>query len=150
MQAEDERRHDAEVAAAAAEGPEEVGILVGAGGDALAAGQHDVGRQRVVDRQPVLARQVAVAAAEREAADPGGGDDAADRREPVLVRGAIDVAPRAPPPTRAVRAAGSTSTSRIGERSMTTPSSTMPPRCAANRRCGGTCGNHPPRLPPLA
>ncbi len=39
--------------------------------DLVAVGEHDVGRDQVVDRQPVLARQVADAAAEREPADAG-------------------------------------------------------------------------------
>ena len=61
----------------------------------LAAREHDVGRQQVVDRQPVLPGQVAEAAAEREPADAGRADDAARVREPVLVGGPVDLAPRA-------------------------------------------------------
>ena len=50
---------------------------------------------QVVDRQAVLAGQVAESAAEREPADAGRRDDAARGREPVLVGGAVDLAPRA-------------------------------------------------------
>src|SRR2546425_934810 len=49
----------------------------------------------VVERQPVAAREVADAAAEREAADPGRGDDPPGRRESERVRGMVEVAPRA-------------------------------------------------------
>ena len=52
-------------------------------------------RQQVVDRQAVLAGQVAEAAAEREPADAGRADDPARGGEPVLVGGAVDLAPRA-------------------------------------------------------
>ena len=45
--------------------------------------------------EPVLAGQVAEAAAEREAADAGGRDDPARRREAVLVGRAVDLAPGA-------------------------------------------------------
>ena len=56
-------------------------------------GEHQLGLEQVVDREPALAGQVAEAAAEREAADPGGRDDPARRREPVLVGRAVDLAP---------------------------------------------------------
>ena len=51
-----ERGDDAEVAAAAAQRPEQIGVLVRARGDRAAVGQHHVGLEQVVDRQPVLAR----------------------------------------------------------------------------------------------
>ena len=56
MQPERERGDHAEVAAAAAHRPEQVGVLLGAGRDEAAVGQHHVGRQQVVDGQAVLAR----------------------------------------------------------------------------------------------
>ena len=94
VQAEQERRDDAEVAAAAADRPEQVGVLVGARAHALAVREHDLGLEQVVDRQPALARQVAEAAAERQPADAGGRDDPARRREAVLVGGARRPRPR--------------------------------------------------------
>ena len=95
MQPEDEGRDDAEVAAAAPDRPVQVGVLVAGGAHALAACQHQLRLEQVVDRQSALAGQVADAAAQGEAADPGGGDDPARRREPVLVRCPIDLAPGA-------------------------------------------------------
>ena len=43
-----EGRHDAEVAAAAAQCPEQVRVLLGAGGEEATVGGHDVGRDQVV------------------------------------------------------------------------------------------------------
>ena len=65
------------------------------GADPLAARQHDLRLEQVVDRQAALAGQVAHAAAEREAADAGGRDDPARRRQPVLVGRGVDFAPGA-------------------------------------------------------
>ena len=66
---EPEAGHDAEVAAAAADRPEEVGLVVGVDARAPAVGGHDLGGEQVVDRQAVLAHEIADAAAERDAAD---------------------------------------------------------------------------------
>ena len=93
MQPEQERGDDAEVAAAAPDRPVQIGVLLLAGADALAARQHELSLEQVVDRESALACQVAEAAAESEASDSGGRDDSARRREPVLVRGAVDLAP---------------------------------------------------------
>ena len=71
----------------------QVGVLVGGGADPLAAGEHDLRLEQVVDRQAALAGQVAEAAAEREAADAGGRDDPARGRQPVLVGRGVDFAP---------------------------------------------------------
>ena len=54
--------------------------------DERAVGQDDLGLEQVVDGQAVLAGEVADAAAEREAADAGGGDDPA-RASPARARG---------------------------------------------------------------
>ena len=93
MALERELGHDPEVAAAAAHGPEELGVLVGAGRHALAVGQHDLGREQVVDRQAVRPREVTDAAAERQPADAGRRDDPARHGEPMRMRGGIDLAP---------------------------------------------------------
>ena len=72
-----ERRGDAEVAAAAAERPEQVGVaLVGHRQD-LAVRRHELASQQVVDGEPVLAHQPTEPTAEREPSDPGRRDDAA-------------------------------------------------------------------------
>ena len=89
-----ERGHDAEVAAAAAERPEQVAIAVLAGGDDLARGEHDLGRQQVVDCHPVLAHQPRDPAPECEARNPRRGDDAAWSREPERAGGAVELADR--------------------------------------------------------
>ena len=95
MRLEQEARHDAEVAAAAAQRPEEVGVLALAGRDEAAIGQDDVGLEQVVDRQAVLAREVPGAAAEGEARDAGGRDDAEGHGQAERVGGVVDVARRA-------------------------------------------------------
>ena len=93
MQAELERGHDAEVPAPAAQRPEQVGVLVVARADDAAVGEHDLGRDEVVDRHPVAPALVRDAAAEREARDAGLGHDAAGRGEPERRGHAIDVGP---------------------------------------------------------
>ena len=141
MQPEQERGDDAEVAAAAADRPVEVGVLLGVGAHALAAREHQLGLEEVVDRQPELAGQVAEAAAEREAADPGGRDDPARRRQAVLAGRLVDLAPGAAAADANRARLGSTWMSFSSERSMTTPSSHVPspaplwppPRIASSR-----------------
>ena len=59
MQAILERRDDAEVTAAAAHSPEQIGVLVLAGGDQLAIRGDEVDGEQVVDRRPVLAHRPA-------------------------------------------------------------------------------------------
>ena len=105
--------HDAEVAAAAAQRPEQVGVLVGARVDLRAVGEHDVGAEQVVDRQAEAPGQVADAAAEREPADAGGRDDPDGVARPCACVAASTRAQVAPPPTRTVSDAVSTKTSSI-------------------------------------
>lgn len=93
VKAELERGHHPEVAAAAAHGPEEVGVLVRAGGPQPAIGGDDVDRDEVVAAEAMLSAQMAVAAAQREARDPGGRDVAVRRGEAEDLRLAIDIAP---------------------------------------------------------
>ena len=61
---------------------------------ALPVGGDHLGRDEVVAREADAPRQVADAAAEREPAHAGRGDDAAGRREAVRVRGVVEHAPR--------------------------------------------------------
>ena len=95
MQLEQEAGHDAEIAAAAAQGPQQVGILLLAGGDEAAVGQHDIGLEQIVDGQAVFARQIAVAAAQRQAGNAGGRDDARRNGQPEGMGSVVDVALRA-------------------------------------------------------
>ena len=93
VQPERERGDDPEVAAPAAQRPEQVGVLALRRGHDPPVGEHDLRLEQVVDGEPVLARQVAVAAAQREAADPGRRDDPGRRGQTVLVRRGVDAAP---------------------------------------------------------
>ena len=74
---------DAEVAAAAAQRPEEVRVLVFARANDLALGGHQLERAQAVDREPVATHHPADAAAEREPADAGVGDVAEGDRQRV-------------------------------------------------------------------
>ena len=88
-----ERRDDAEVAAAAPDRPEEVGVVLLAGDVEGAVTGHHVGGQQVVEGEAETAREVADAAAEGQPADTGGRDDAARRGQPERVRRGVEVAP---------------------------------------------------------
>ena len=92
VQAERELGHDAEVAAAAAQPPVQVGVLVGGGADGLAVGGDERVGLDVVAGQPGLAGEPAHAAAERQAADAGVRDVAGGRRQPVRLRRPVEVA----------------------------------------------------------
>jgi hypothetical protein len=72
MQVELELRHDAEVAAAAADGPEQIRMMIAVHGEHARVGSHEPRAAQVVDREAVLARGPAEAAAERQARDAGG------------------------------------------------------------------------------
>lgn len=89
MQAELEVRDDSEVAASAAQSPEQVGVLVGCGPHERAVSGDDLERLDVVTGQTVLAGEPAVAAAEGEAADAGVRDVAGGDGETVSLGGAI-------------------------------------------------------------
>ena len=78
-----ELRDHAEVAAAAAERPEEIRVLAGAGAHDIALGGDDLGGFEVVDRHAVLAAEPAEAPAQRQARDPRGGVDPHRSGEPV-------------------------------------------------------------------
>ena len=91
--AELELRHDPEVAAAAAEAPQQVGVLRLARVDEPAVRRDDVGRDEVVARKAELPHRPADAAAEREAGDAGRRHEASGRREAVRLRLVVDVRP---------------------------------------------------------
>src|SRR4029079_3267988 len=90
MEPEGQRGDDAEVAAAAADRPEEVAVLLLVGGHKGAVGENDVSRDDVVDREPVLPGEVADAAPKREP-HPGRGEDSTRRRESEGMRRVVDV-----------------------------------------------------------
>ena len=95
VQPEGERGDHAEVAAAAAEGPEQVRFLGRARPHLAAVGQHDLRREQVVDGQSVRPRQMTESTTEGQAADTGGGEDAARGGEPVGAGGGVHLAPGA-------------------------------------------------------
>ena len=72
MELEYKRGDDAEIATPAAQRPEQVGVVVLAGDDEAAVGQHDVGLDQIVDGQAVFAGEITVAAAQGQAGDAGG------------------------------------------------------------------------------
>ena len=96
VQPEGELGDDAEVAAAAAERPEQVRVLLLARGDDGAVGRDDLGGQQVVAGQAVAAAEVADAAAEGQSADAGRGDDPPGGGQPVHGRGVVELRPRWP------------------------------------------------------
>ena len=65
-----DRRHDPVVATAAAQRPEQVGVMLGVGANELAVGGDELDRRHRIALQAVLAGQPAHAAAERVARDP--------------------------------------------------------------------------------
>ena len=91
----DEACHDAKISAAAAQGPEEVLMLRRIGGHKAPVGQHDIRLDQVVNGQAVLAREIAVAAAERKAPNAGRRDDPGRYRQSKRMTGVIHVALRA-------------------------------------------------------
>src|SRR5215210_1401343 len=62
---------DAEIAAAATQSPEEVGVLVRTSRQHVALGCNQVNRQQVIAGEAVLTHEKAMAATERQASDAG-------------------------------------------------------------------------------
>ena len=69
VQPEAEARHDAEVAAAAPERPEQVAVLLAVHVQRVSPGGDELDREQVVDREPVLADEPADSPAQREPGD---------------------------------------------------------------------------------
>ena len=93
VQRELERRDHAEVAAAAAQRPEQIGVLLLRCTNDARVGGHHLGGDQVVARQAGDRREPADAATEREAGDAGVADEAAGRCQAVLLRGRVDIGP---------------------------------------------------------
>ena len=89
-----EPRGDAEVAAAAAECPEEVGIGLGCHAEHVSRRSHQLDGQQVVDGEAVHATQPAEPAAEREPGDAGRRNDPTGRGEPVEGGLSVQLTPR--------------------------------------------------------
>jgi hypothetical protein len=90
-----ERGDNAEVAAAATQRPEEVGVLVGAGVHELPVRGDDVGADQAVAGEAAAPEQPADTAAEGEPGDPGRRHQPTGEREPELLRLVVEVAPQA-------------------------------------------------------
>ena len=86
-------RGDAEVATAAAQAPKEIPVLLVACDDDGPVRGHDLGSDEVVAGEPVLGREVADAAAEREPRHPSRADDATGRDEAEGLRRGVEVQP---------------------------------------------------------
>ena len=86
-----EAGHDADIAAAAADRPEEVGLRARVDAAELAVGRDDVRGDDRVDREAVLPGQVADPAAGRDPADPDGAGVAEPDGQAVGVGGGRDV-----------------------------------------------------------
>jgi hypothetical protein len=84
VEAQPEPRRHAEVAAAAADRPEQVGVRLGVDTQELALRRDDVGGEQVVDRETVGPDEVADTAAEGDPADPHRSRVAEPDREAVL------------------------------------------------------------------
>ena len=91
-----QRRHDAEVAASAAQPPVELGVVVGAGPHHRAVGGHHLGGEEVVAREAVGTNEVADAASQREPAQSRGRDQPAGGGQAVGLRGGVEPGPLRP------------------------------------------------------
>ena len=91
------RGDDAEVPAAAAQRPEQIGVFVGGRPDDPALGGDDLGGKQVVDGEPVFAHEEAQAAAEGEPGHAGVAHDPAGGGQAVGLRLVVDVAPQSTP-----------------------------------------------------
>jgi hypothetical protein len=91
MQADACRRDHAEVAAAAAQRPQQVRVVVAVGADEGTVGEHDLGGDEVVGGQPEATAQAAVPAAEREPDDADTAARAGDGGQPERLCGRQEV-----------------------------------------------------------
>ena len=94
VEPEREAGDDAEVATAAAQPPEEVGVLGVGRGHHPPVGSDDLGFHQVVAREPELALEPTAAAPEREARDARRRHAPAGHREAVLRGGRVELTPR--------------------------------------------------------
>src|SRR6267378_7130698 len=74
MQTVAHRRHDAEIAATAAERPEQLPVMFGVGRNQAAIRQYDLGFEHIVEREAAASDQRTVAATEREPCHADGCD----------------------------------------------------------------------------
>ena len=94
MKSEREVDDDAEVTAAAAQGPEQLLVLARGRAHDSRVGGDDGGRDQVVERQAVHAQQVPDSSAEREPGHAGVSERPARRREPVPLTRRVEILPQ--------------------------------------------------------
>ncbi len=82
-----------EIAAATPQRPEQIRVFARARGAELPVRGHHVGRDEIVDGQPMLSHQPTQAAAEGQAGDAGIGDRPSRRGQPECLRLVIELAP---------------------------------------------------------
>ena len=92
MELERERSNDTEISSAPSQCPEQIGILSRIRSLDTAIGKNDFGVDKVVNRQAIFRREIAVAAPERESSNSRRRDDSADGRQSNAVRDTVDVA----------------------------------------------------------
>src|SRR4029453_10836570 len=114
-----------QVAAPAPQPPEQVRVAGAAGRADLAVGGDDLGLDQVADRPPEAAGQVAEAAAQGQAAHPDLGDEAERVARPWAWVARSRSASRQPGPTWARAASGAPGSSRMPDRSTSSPPSAM-------------------------
>ena len=141
-----ERRRDAEVPAAAAQRPEEIGVRRRVDLEHVALRRDELDREQVVGGEPVLGHQPAEAAAERVARDTRPGDRASGHRQPVLGGGVVQLRPDHAALGRGGCAGRDRSRSPSSRRGRSSP---RRPSRRGRRRCGRRRGSRP-RVPPGA
>ena len=137
VEPEPEPGHDPEVAAAAADRPEQVGLVRLVDDEHVAVGRHELCGEEAVDRQPVLADEVADAAARRDPADADRPRVAETGREAAL-GGRDRCTPR--PSGRCRPRPSATPRRSRGRRGRGRRGRCRRPSSSARRRCGRRCG----------
>ena len=87
------RRDDTEISATAPQAPEEVRVLIRAGGQKLPVGRDEICRQQVVAAETVLPHQPAEAAAQGQPGNAGRRDDPAGAGQAKGLRFTVVLAP---------------------------------------------------------
>ncbi|MDN5765396.1 MAG: hypothetical protein L0H96_05180 [Humibacillus sp.] len=100
MQSHTQLGDHAQVPATAGQPPQEVFVSIHAGADHGAVGEDDVSPEQIVHAQPVLAGQVADAAAEGETGHPDGGHGGSGGGQPGGVGGSVDLSGQRASPDR--------------------------------------------------
>ena len=118
-----ERGDHAEVAAAAPQAPEQVGVLLLAGDKKFPVGGDHVAGHEAVNGESEAAHEVADATPQGQPADAGVGDDAAGHGQPERLGLVVDVTPQTAALCPGVRASGSNRTPVMADRSITRPPS---------------------------